>query len=145
MPNHFSLISLHLFQSTDSCILKRLKSGTYLFERITTDETRTMDDFWGKNISIHAIVGKNGSGKSTLFDIILILINNFSYYVLKNSWNNDNTLPLKYVQGMCGYLTFRIDDTEGKIDCHGDRLKFDFGEKKYAWGFIESDMASKNM
>ena len=54
-----------------------------------------MDDFWGKNISIHAIVGKNGSGKSTLFDIILILINNFSYYVLKNSWNNDNTLPLK--------------------------------------------------
>lgn len=145
MPNHFSLISLHLFQSTDSCILKRLKSGTYLFERFTTDETRTMDDFWGKNISIHAIVGKNGSGKSTLFDIILILINNFSYYVLKDSWNNDNTLPLKYVQGMCGYLTFRIDDTEGKIDCHGDRLKFDFGEKKYAWGFIESDMASKNM
>ena len=114
MPNYFSLISLHLFQSTDSCILKRLKSGTYLFERITTDETRTMDDFWGKNISIHAIVGKNGSGKSTLFDIILILINNFSYYVLKDSWNNDNTLPLKYVQGMCGYLTFRIDDTEGK-------------------------------
>lgn len=145
MPNHFSLISLHLFQSTDSCILKRLKSGTYLFERITTDETRTMDDFWGKNISIHAIVGKNGSGKSTLFDIILILINNFSYYVLKDSWNNENTLSLKYVQGMCGYLTFRIDDTEGKIDCHGDRLKFDFGEKKYAWGFIESDMASKNM
>lgn len=66
MPNHFSLISLHLFQSTDSCILKRLKSGLYLFERFTTDETRTMDDFWGKNISIHAIVSKNGFGKSTV-------------------------------------------------------------------------------
>lgn len=32
-----------------------------------------------------------------------------------------------------------------QLSAYGDRLKFDFGEKKYAWGFIESDMASKNM
>ena len=104
-----------------------------------------MDDFWGKNISIHAIVGKNGSGKSTLFGIILILINNLSYYVLKDSWNNGNTLPLKYVQKICGCLTFRIGKTEGKIDCFGDCLKFEFGDKKYAWGFENSDVASERM
>ena len=143
MGKEFSLVKVEIYPSTDIEIRKRLEAGTFSFEK--SSDVDTMRNFWGENISIHAIVGKNGSGKSTLFDIILMLINNFSYYVLKDSWNNDNTLPLKYVQGMCGYLTFRIDDTEGKIDCHGDRLKFDFGEKKYAWGFIESDMASKNM
>lgn len=143
MGKEFSLVKVEIYPSTDIEIRKRLETGTFSFEK--RSDVDTMRNFWGEDISIHAIVGKNGSGKSTLFDIILMLINNFSYYVLKDSWNNDNTLPLKYVQGMCGYLTFRIDDTEGKIDCHGDRLKFDFGEKKYAWGFIESDMASKNM
>lgn len=143
MGKEFSLVKVEIYPSTDIEIRKRLEAGTFSFEK--RSDVDTMRNFWGEDISIHAIVGKNGSGKSTLFDIILMLINNFSYYVLKDSWNNDNTLPLKYVQGMCGYLTFRIDDTEGKIDCHGDRLKFDFGEKKYAWGFIESDMASKNM
>lgn len=143
MGKEFSLVKVEIYPSTDIKIRKRLEAGTFSFEK--RSDVDTMRNFWGEDISIHAIVGKNGSGKSTLFDIILMLINNFSYYVLKDSWNNDNTLPLKYVQGMCGYLTFRIDDTEGKIDCHGDRLKFDFGEKKYAWGFIESDMASKNM
>lgn len=143
MGKEFSLVKVEIYPSTDIEIRKRLEAGTFSFEK--SSDVDTMRNFWGEDISIHAIVGKNGSGKSTLFDIILMLINNFSYYVLKDSWNNDNTLPLKYVQGMCGYLTFRIDDTEGKIDCHGDRLKFDFGEKKYAWGFIESDMASKNM
>ena len=143
MRKEFSLVKVEIYPSTDIEIRKRLEAGTFSFEK--RSDVDTMRNFWGEDISIHAIVGKNGSGKSTLFDIILMLINNFSYYVLKDSWNNDNTLPLKYVQGMCGYLTFRIDDTEGKIDCHGDRLKFDFGEKKYAWGFIESDMASKNM
>lgn len=143
MGKEFSLVKVEIYPSTDIEIRKRLEAGTFSFEK--RSDVDTMRNFWGEDISIHAIVGKNGSGKSTLFDIILMLINNFSYYVLKDSWNNDNTFPLKYVQGMCGYLTFRIDDTEGKIDCHGDRLKFDFGEKKYAWGFIESDMASKNM
>lgn len=136
--SYFAFIKVEVYQSTDIEIRKRLSPTTFYFDKST--DNAVMDDFWGKNISLHAIVGKNGSGKSTLFDIILILINNFSYYVLKDSWNNDDTLPLKYVQGMCGILTFRIGDTEGKIDCHGDYLKFDFGEKKYAWGFTESDM-----
>lgn len=139
----FAFTKVEIYPTTDMEIRKRLSPGVFSFEN--PERYDVMDDFWGKNISIHAIVGKNGSGKSTLFDIILILINNFSYYILKDSWNNDNTLPLKYVQGMCGYLTFRIGDTEGKIDCQGDRLKFDFGEKKYAWGFTGSDMASECM
>lgn len=141
--SHFAFIKVEIYPTTDMEIRKRLLPGIFSFENPRRNDV--MDNFWGNNISIHAIVGKNGSGKSTLFDIILILINNFSYYVLKDSWNNDDTLPLKYVQGMCGYLTFRIGDTEGKIDCHGDHLKFYFGEKKYAWGFTESDMTGESM
>ena len=139
----FSLVKVEVDPSTDINIRKILLPGTFVFDKSTHNDV--MDDFWGKNISIHTIVGKNGSGKSTLFDIILILINNLSYYVLKDSWNNENTLALKYVQGMCGRLTFKIGKTEGKIDCHNDYVKFEFSNKKYAWGFKYSDMTSDCM
>lgn len=141
--HQFSLVKLEVRSSTDITIRKRLSPGSFVFDNSALNGV--MNDFWGKNISIHAIVGKNGSGKSTLFDIILILINNLSYFVLKDSWNNGNTLPLKYVQEMRGCLTFRIGKTEGKIDCFGDCLKFEFGDKKYAWGFEDCDMASECM
>ena len=141
--HQFSLVKLEVRSSTDITIRKRLSPGSFVFDNSALNGV--MSDFWGKNISIHAIVGKNGSGKSTLFDIILILINNLSYYVLKDSWNNGNTLPLKYVQEMCGCLTFRIGKTEGQIDCFGDCLKFEFGDKKYVWGFEDCDMASECM
>lgn len=141
--HQFSLVKLEVRSSTDITIRKRLSPGSFVFDNSALNGV--MNDFWGKNISIHAIVGKNGSGKSTLFDIILILINNLSYYVLKDSWNNGNTLPLKYVQEMCGCLIFRIGKTEGKIDCFGDCLKFEFGDKKYAWGFEDCNMASECM
>lgn len=143
MGKEFSLVKVEIYPSTDIEIRKRLEAGTFSFEK--SSDVDTMRNFWGENISIHAIVGKNGSGKSTLFDIILMLINNFSYYVLKDSWNNTGTLPLKYVQGLCAYMIFRIGHTEGKIYCYNDRIKFEFGEKKYAWGFQESDMSSDSM
>lgn len=139
----FSLLRVEIYSLTDIEMRKRLLPGSFVFEKSTSKSV--MDDFWGKNISIHAIVGKNGSGKSTLLDFILILINNFSYYVLKNSWINEKTLPLKYVQGIKGCLAFRIGNTEGKIDCHNNSLKFEFGEKKYAWGIKKSDMEKESM
>lgn len=143
MEEEFSLVKVAIFPSTDIEIRKRLESGVFSFEKGSNVDT--MRNFWGENISIHAIVGKNGSGKSTLFDIILMLINNFSYYVLKDTWNNPNTLPLKFVQGLCAYMVFRIGKTEGKIDCHNDHIKFEFGEKKYAWEFQENDLSSDSM
>lgn len=143
MEKEFSLVKVAIFPSTDIEIRKRLESGVFSFEKVS--DVDAMRNFWGENISIHAIVGKNGSGKSTLFDTILMLINNFSYYVLKDTWNNPNTLPLKFVQGLCAYMVFRIGKTEGKIDCHNDYIKFEFGEKRYAWGFQESDMPSDSM
>lgn len=82
MGKEFSLVKVEIYPSTDIEIRKRLEAGTFSFEK--SSDVDTMRNFWGEDISIHAIVGKNGSGKSTLFDIILMLINNFSYYVLKD-------------------------------------------------------------
>ena len=40
------------------------------------------NDFFGKNISINAIVGMNGYGKSSLLELIFRMINNFSLYLV---------------------------------------------------------------
>lgn len=51
-----------------------------IFEKLcllayNTFDDEGMSDFFGKNISVSAIVGKNGCGKSTLMDIIIMIVN----------------------------------------------------------------------
>lgn len=45
-------------------------------KKLTIDEKEHVEDFFGKNINVTAIVGENGSGKSTLIDILYKLLYN---------------------------------------------------------------------
>lgn len=49
---------------------KNLEAGVY-----PLGETQ-LKDFFGKNVTLHTLVGKNGSGKSSLLDIVFRMVNN---------------------------------------------------------------------
>ena len=94
----FKIKSLQIYEKCRN--RKILKVDEYLFE------TRDVGDFYGDNISLHAIVGKNGSGKSTILDIILKIANNLGAIVLKYKTRNAAE-NLNYVLGL--YVDLRYD------------------------------------
>lgn len=131
-PKQFTIISVHINERTDPDISKALRPGTYTFNRATEEEG--LEDFFGKNISVQAIVGKNGCGKSTLMDIIIMLVNNFTFKMMHDKWVNENTYRICYVQQLYAKLTFRIGEQIGIISCENSRLTFNYGKHKCYWG-----------
>ncbi|OAV67951.1 putative ATP-binding protein involved in virulence [Bacteroidales bacterium Barb4] len=112
---NFSIIALRVLSGNSSNIQKILKEDWYLFNQSYIVENDVLkknenyplkDDFFGKKISISAIVGKNGSGKSALIDIILRMINNLAYRFLLN----DTSASLNWIKGIRAELYFKIDD-----------------------------------
>lgn len=114
---NFSLLSLEIkeneeitkFKKTEyseyrnySDIRKILKLGTYTFENT---QDMVPDNFYGKNISLHAIVGKNGSGKTTLLDVIYRMLNNLGCKI-EGKGCNDHSFVLK----VNAVLKFRMNN-----------------------------------
>ena len=128
----FAIISVTISDNTDADIRKVLSSGVYTLNNTFDDEG--MSDFFGKNISVSAIVGKNGCGKSTLMDIIIMIVNNFTYKMMYDKWVNEDTYRICYVQRLWAKLTFRIGDEVGIIACADGDLCFTYGNFKYFWG-----------
>ena len=71
----FDIKSLTIYSE---CKYRRnLNAGTY------TLGDSVLKDFFGRNITLHTLVGKNGSGKSSLLDIVFRMVNNVGAVMCK--------------------------------------------------------------
>lgn len=86
---------------------KNLEVGTYSFG------DPPINNFYGKNVSLHTIVGKNGSGKSSLLDVILRMVNNLGAVLVKEEPRNAAE-DMCYVLGIYADLRYTVDLAEGE-------------------------------
>ena len=130
----FSVCALRIW---DDCAQKKcLKPDTYFFnDRLmltkegsiaVNSQSKIPKDFFGKNISIQAIVGQNGSGKSSILELIYRLINNFSFMLELGMHRNDASTKLCYVKDLHLELFFLLDNHIGSLKAVGDLMLFQY-------------------
>ena len=132
--NDFSVCALRIW--SDCAQKKCLKPDTYFFnDRLMLTEegsiafnpqSRIPKDFFGKNISIQAIVGQNGSGKSSILELIYRLINNFGFMLELGMHRNEASTKLCYVKGLHLELFFLLDNRIGSLKAEGDMMRFQY-------------------
>jgi len=124
----FKIDSITIYQE---CLhRKNLKPGIYTLGN-TEDE-----DFFGKNISLHVLVGKNGSGKSSLLDLVLRMINNVGAIMCKNQDRNAAE-QLSFVTGIYADLVYskasENNETHKGVLCIRDTAMWLTYDEKTFW------------
>lgn len=90
----------HLYIYPDCRYRKNLECGLYPLGSFD------IPDFYGKNIKLHAIVGRNGSGKSSLLDIMIRMINNVGALMCKKE-KRDASDRVRYARHIHADLAFK--------------------------------------
>lgn len=90
---------------------KNLEEGEYLFGKTNLKE------FFGKNVSLHVIVGKNGSGKSSLLDIMFRMVNNVGAVMCKQE-TRDASAKVRYARHIYADLEYEksFEDVDNEKD-----------------------------
>lgn len=132
MNRSFSLIAVNLPEQKNSHIQKILHSGIYVFDKRYTIKDKNVyfkvrgvidtviDDLYGENVRVQAIVGKNGSGKSSLLDIICRIINNLSFSLLVESLS----VSLYNIDELVADLYYIVDNQCYCISCMNKQLEW---------------------
>ena len=102
---------------------KNLETGIYQF-----GETG-LKDFFGKNVTLHAIVGKNGSGKSSLLDIVLRMVNNVGAVMCRQE-KREAADRVRYARHIFADLEYETDVT-CKLCARDTLLWIEHGENIY--------------
>lgn len=108
--------SLRIYPDCEESLRKNLQT-----DKAIVFEKMEYGDFFAKNISVFAIVGKNGSGKSTLLEMIFRMVNNLSY-VLLHDIERAGAYPLRYVYGIWANLDYELDGKFYRLSCNDDEI-----------------------
>ena len=149
-PRDFSICAIEILEN---CSCGRiLKKGLYPFDDLLSfrpdgsctgvNKSQIPKDFFGTNITVHAIVGENGSGKSSLLDLMYRLINNFSFMLELGMHKSAGAMKLCYVQGLRAKLYFILDGRKGELRVYDDDITFQYADYEQALSFHRVERGS---
>lgn len=123
----FRLLSLMIDERCSEKVRRNLFPGEYILCGDVLEP-----QFFGKNISVSAIVGKNGAGKSSLLELLFRMVNNFGYMLGANvRKNKKGSKYVKYVDGIYADLKYRIDDELVILKCRYDKVLYSYEGKTF--------------
>ena len=123
----FRLLSLTIDERCSEKVRRNLFPGEYILCGDVLEP-----QFFGKNISVSAIVGKNGAGKSSLLELLFRMVNNFGYMLGANvRKNKKGSKYVKYVDGIYADLKYRIDDEIVILKCRYDKVLYSYEGKTF--------------
>lgn len=123
----FRLLSLTIDERCSEKVRRNLFPGEYILCGDVLEP-----QFFGKNISVSAIVGKNGAGKSSLLELLFRMVNNFGYMLGANvRKNKKGSKYVKYVDGIYAELKYRIDDELVILKCRYDKVLYSYEGKTF--------------
>lgn len=131
------LIGLNISQNTIKKHLRCLRPGWYPFIASTVNGFNNVqspkiincpENFFKRNknevdINISVIVGKNGMGKSSLMELVLAIINNFTFQLLSND-DRPDLYNLSLTKGIYAELFFELDKKIYSILVQNTQIEF---------------------
>lgn len=132
----FFIQKIFIYEDCSPKLRKNLQAGEYVFCN------ELPEDFFGKNISINAIVGMNGSGKSSLLELIFRIINNFSLYLVGTINRGRSAERIFRVDGIHADLYYIKDGISGCLFCKKDEVRLCFGYEHY---LFSPDQENRNI
>lgn len=139
----FLIKKIFIHEDCSLKLKKNLESREYVFcdgSYVFCDNLP--NDFFGKNISINAIVGMNGSGKSSLLELIFRMINNFSLYLVGTINRGRSAERIFRVDGIHADLYYIKDGISGCLFCEKDEVRLCFGNEHY---LFSPDQENRNI
>lgn len=128
----FGLIAVRVLTGCNPRFTKNLEEGRFYFfnnrykndgnDIIENDIPHLPNDFFGENISVHAVCGVNGSGKSSLFELVYRIVNNLSCLLECQNYRG-KAEHMMYVEGLRAELYYELNNNQYSIKCYDWDIK----------------------
>lgn len=143
----FEICGIHILPECEATIVKGLKEEWYLFndrvkvsdgKLVKVDTPDAFTDYYGKNISICAIVGVNGSGKSSLLELLYRIINNISA-ILERGKRIITAETMLFIENLYAELYYIVENQLVCLSCKGGKIVISKGEESICFHAFETE------